>query len=100
MPPVGTLGEYSSACVSVSSKPSELFSRQAVDLRLPGFFLLRRFTAAFKTRVSLEALPGAKAVQESAAKHQMHPNQVSAWKRKASGGLEGVFAGRETETTE
>ena len=41
MPRVGTLGTSSSACVSDSSKPSELFSRQAVDHRLPGFFLLQ-----------------------------------------------------------
>jgi len=30
--------------------------------------------------VALEALRGDKTVQEIAAKHQVHPNQVSTWK--------------------
>ena len=43
----------------------------------------RRFTAEFKTRVALEALRGDKTIQQIAAKHKVHPNQVSAWKRQA-----------------
>ena len=43
----------------------------------------RRFKADFKARVALEALRGDKTVQEIAAKHKVHPNQVSAWKRQA-----------------
>ena len=43
----------------------------------------RRFTADFKARVALEALRGDKTVQEIAAKHKVHPNQVSTWKRQA-----------------
>ena len=53
----------------------------------------RRFTPAFKARVALEALRGDKTVQELAAKHQVHPNQVSTWKRQASDGLVAVFTG-------
>jgi putative transposase len=52
----------------------------------------RRFTAEFKARVALEALRGDKTVQEIAAKHQVHPNQVSAWKRQALDGLSEVFS--------
>jgi transposase-like protein len=52
----------------------------------------RRFTADFKARVALEALRGDKTIQEIAAKHQVHPNQVSAWKRQAMDGLDEVFA--------
>ena len=43
----------------------------------------RWFTAEFKARVALEALRGDKTIQEIAAKHKVHPNQVSAWKRQA-----------------
>jgi len=53
----------------------------------------RRFTAEFKKRVALEALRGDRPVQAIAAKHAVHPNQVSGWKRQAQDGLQGLFAG-------
>lgn len=52
----------------------------------------RRFTAEFKARVALEALRGDKTIQEIAARHQVHPNQVSTWKRQAVDGLGEVFS--------
>ena len=52
----------------------------------------RWFTGEFKARVALEALRGDKTVQEIAAKHQVHPNQVSTWKRQAMDGLSAVFS--------
>jgi transposase-like protein len=52
----------------------------------------RRFTSEFKARVALEALRGDKTVQEIAARHQVHPNQVSTWKRQAVDGLSAVFS--------
>ena len=52
----------------------------------------RRFTAAFKARVALDALRGDKTIQEIASKHKVHPNQVSAWKRQATDGLGAVFS--------
>ncbi len=52
----------------------------------------RRFNAEFKARVALEALRGDKTVQEIAANHKVHPNQVSAWKRQAMDGLSEVFS--------
>ena len=52
----------------------------------------RRFTSEFKARVALEALRGDKTVQEIAAHHKVHPNQVSIWKRQAVDGLSAVFS--------
>ena len=52
----------------------------------------RRFTAEFKARVALAALRGDKTIQEIAAKHKVHPNQVSGWKRQALDGLSEVFS--------
>ncbi|MCA8888686.1 MAG: IS3 family transposase [Parvularculaceae bacterium] len=52
----------------------------------------RRFTDQFKAKVALEALRGDKTIQEIAAKHQVHPNQVSQWKRQAMDGMADVFA--------
>ena len=53
----------------------------------------RNFTDQFKAKVALEALRGNKTVQEIAAKHQLHPNQVSTWKRQAIDGMADVFSG-------
>ena len=52
----------------------------------------RRFTAGFKKRVVPEALRGDRTVQEIAARHEVHPNQVSTWKRQAVDGLDDIFA--------
>ena len=46
----------------------------------------RQFTADFKAEVALEALRGDKTIQEIAAKHKVHPNQVSTWKRQTVNG--------------
>ena len=51
----------------------------------------RRFTADFKARVALESLRGDKTVQEIAARHKVHPNQVSTWKKQALEGLGLIF---------
>ena len=47
----------------------------------------RRFTAQFKAKVAMEALRGDRTIQAIAAKHEVHPNQVSGWKRQAQAGL-------------
>ena len=52
----------------------------------------RRFTADFKAKAALEALRGDKTIQEIAARHKVHPNQVSTWKRQAMDGLSAVFS--------
>ncbi len=52
----------------------------------------RRFTADFKARVALDALRGDRTIQEISAKHKVHPNQVSTWKRQAMDGLGAVFS--------
>ena len=40
----------------------------------------------------MDALRGDRTVQTIAAKHEVHPNQVSGWKRQAQDGLREVFA--------
>ena len=52
----------------------------------------RNFSDTFKATVALEALRGDKTVQEIAAKRQLHPTQVSSWKRQAIEGMAGVFS--------
>ena len=50
------------------------------------------FSAEFKARVALEALSGAHTMAELAAKHNVHPNMISQWKRKAQESLPELFA--------
>jgi putative transposase len=42
----------------------------------------RRFNAEFKFRVALEAAKGQQTISELAGKHNLHPNQISQWKRQ------------------
>lgn len=42
----------------------------------------RKLSAAFKAKVALEAIKGQKTVNEIASEFEVHPNQVSAWKKK------------------
>ena len=52
----------------------------------------RNFSDKFKAAVVLETLRGDNTVQEIAAKRQLHPTQVSTWKRQAIEGMAGVFS--------
>ena len=54
----------------------------------------RNFSDKFKAAVSLEALRGDKTVQEIAAQRQLHPTQLSTWKRQALDGMAGVFSAK------
>ncbi len=42
----------------------------------------RKFTAAFKTQVALEALKERQTLAALAQKFQLHPNQISQWKQE------------------
>ena len=52
----------------------------------------RRFSGEQKAKIALEALRGDRTLQEVASKHQVHPNQVGAWKRQAVERLGEVFS--------
>lgn len=52
----------------------------------------RRFSAEFKAKVALEALSGALTMAELSAKHGVHPNMISQWKRRAQESLPELFA--------
>jgi len=50
------------------------------------------FSSDFKARVALDALSGAYTLAELSAKHGVHPNMISQWKRKATDGLPDIFS--------
>ena len=53
----------------------------------------RNHTAAFKAKVALEAVKGEKTVAEIAQKHDVHPNQVTEWRRQLLERAVDVFGG-------
>lgn len=52
----------------------------------------RQHSAEFKAQVGLEALRGVEPIHTIAAKHQIHPVQVSQWKKEVSERLPEVFS--------
>ena len=51
------------------------------------------FDGNFKAKVALEALREERSVAEIAGVYEVHPNQVSAWKREALKRLPELFEG-------
>ena len=52
----------------------------------------RQHSPDLKARVGLEALKGIEPIHTIAAKYQVHPVQVSKWKKEAAAGLPEIFA--------
>lgn len=51
----------------------------------------RKHTAEFKAKVALEALKGMETVNQIAAKYEIHPVQVSNWKKELLEGAGSLF---------
>ncbi len=58
----------------------------------------RRFTDQFKAKVALEAIRGVKTLAELAEQYQVHPNQVSQWKKQLLSQAQDVFSGKNNES--
>jgi transposase-like protein len=51
----------------------------------------RRFDDEFKAKVALEALKEEKTLQELAEEYEIHPNQISSWKKQLLQNVGSVF---------
>ena len=56
----------------------------------------RNHSAAFKAKVALEALKGERTIAEVAQRHDVHPNQVTEWRRQFLERAADVFRGSST----
>ena len=53
----------------------------------------RAFTDKFKVKVALEAIKGLKTLAQLATEYQIHPNQISDWKKQLLQRAPDVFSG-------
>ena len=58
----------------------------------------RSFTAQFKAKIALEAVKNLKSINELAKQYQVHPNQITLWKKQLIEKAEEVFEGGEKKS--
>ena len=54
----------------------------------------KSYTAEFKAKVALEAVKGDKPLSELASKYDVHPSQVTQWKKDLLSNLPDIFSGK------
>jgi transposase-like protein len=52
----------------------------------------KRFSEDFKAKVALEAIKGEKTLAEIASHYEIHPNQVTQWKKRLEEGIPQLFS--------
>ncbi|MBU8923333.1 MAG: transposase [Bacteroidales bacterium] len=60
----------------------------------------RKFTKEFKAKVALEALKGHKTINELAQEFEVHPNQITVWKKKLLEVAPDVFVRKKDQEVE
>lgn len=54
----------------------------------------KTYSSEFKSKVALEAALGAETLAQLSSKHEIHPTQVSQWKRRLEAGAHELFEDR------
>lgn len=55
----------------------------------------RRFSAQFKAKVAIEAIKGQRTIAELAGQYEVHPNQITQWKKQLLEAADQVFSRRQ-----
>jgi transposase-like protein len=59
-----------------------------------------RHSAEFKVKVALEAAKEIKAINELASQYNLHPSQISQWKKEFLDGAKSIFTTRKKNSNE
>ena len=57
----------------------------------------RKHSPSFKAKVALEAVKGELTVTQLAARYEVHPGQIQAWKKALVGGAANVLGGNQDQ---
>ena len=60
----------------------------------------RLHPAQFKAKVAIEAIKGLKTTAELAARHEVHPTQITKWKNRLLAEAPGIFSERRSKDRE
>ena len=60
----------------------------------------RKLSGKFKSKVALEAIKGEKTVNQLSKEYEVHPNQISQWKKQLIEGLPDLFSKRKEKREE
>jgi len=55
----------------------------------------RKHSAAFKAKVALEAIKNEKTLAQLSSQYEVHPNQISQWKKRFLAEMSGIFSGKQ-----
>lgn len=54
----------------------------------------RNYSGKFKTQVALEAIKEVRTISELASEYEVHPNQITNWKKQLVEGADQIFNGK------
>jgi len=60
----------------------------------------RKFTSEFKAKIAIEAIKERQTIEEISKKYELHPNQVSMWKKEFLEKASAVFSKDETQSND
>jgi len=60
----------------------------------------KRFSAEFKSKVAIEAIKGLQTINELASKFNVHPNQISLWKKQLREKVPEIFSDRRRKSNQ